>query len=81
MTASVLALLSGALLLAVAAPRRLFHRVFGPAIAAQHKLQSRLPNLVRPTLATDMAIARMILLVTGVMLVALGVVSLISVAS
>ena len=83
MTAPLISLGSGALMLAVAARLDVFERVFGPGMAAQHMFESRLPNLkrTRTSYRTRVAVWRVFVLVFGMMLFAVGAFSLIQVVA
>jgi hypothetical protein len=77
MIGSLVALVAGGTLLGISVKRQFFMRVMGPVLSAQYKVQRWLPNVVEYSEKAHFNTARLIAIALGVLLVALGLVSLI----
>jgi len=80
MTASVLAVGAGTLLLAIASRASRFERVVGPALHSQHRVVRQLPRFGEVSEARHLRIARFLMLAAGVLCTAVGLAGIISIA-
>lgn len=78
MIATALCWIFGLLLISVSIDYRMFHRVVGKTIKEQHKFSQQIPSPVRQSQDAFEQTMRVIVLVAGLLLLAVGVAALVT---
>jgi hypothetical protein len=77
--ASLIAVVAGLALSAVSVRRATFDRFLGPSLRMQYKVQSRLPAVFHQSENGFVPTARLVAIVLGVLLIALGLTGIIAI--